>query len=211
MKFTCLIENLKKGISISEKITSQNITLPILSYILLTTDTNKLKISATDLELGLNYFIPGKVEEKGSVLIPSRIFANIINNFEGDKITLEVQDNKLTIQNDKTHLVIQGGSEEEFPIIPNIDAAQFIEINSKDLLISLNQVLRSAGAGLSKPELNSVYCYQQDKDLYFVTTDTFRLSEKKILKNKYQEILLIISMLLFLLKQHKSCQEFYKV
>lgn len=187
MKFTCLIENLKRGVAISEKVTNQNLTLPVLSNILLTTDNNKLKISATDLELGLNYYVPGKVEEKGSILIPSRIFVSVISNFKGDKINLETDGNKLIIKTDKSDLVIQGGNEDEFPIIPSIDCVQFIEINSKDLELILTQVVRSAGAGLSKPELNSVYCYQADKELFFVSTDTFRLSEKRLNKTQYKE------------------------
>jgi DNA polymerase-3 subunit beta len=187
MKFTCLIENLKKGVVISEKITNQNLTLPVLSNILLTADGNKLKISATDLELGLNYFVPGKVDEKGSILIPSRIFNSVISNFKGDKINLETNGNKLIIKTDQSDLVIQGGNEEEFPIIPSMDSIQFIEMNNKDLEIILNQVIRSAGAGLSKPELNSVYCYQENKELFFVSTDTFRLSEKRLNKNQYKE------------------------
>jgi len=187
MKFTCLIENLKKGVAISEKITNQNLTLPVLANILLTADDNKLKISATDLELGLNYYVAGKVEEKGSVLIPARIFTSVISNFKGDKITLETDGNKLIIKTDNSDLVIQGGNEDDFPIIPSIDCVQFIELNSKDLEIILTQVVRSAGSGLSKPELNSVYCYQENKELFFVSTDTFRLSEKKLNKNQYKE------------------------
>ena len=167
MKFTCLIENFKKGVSVSEKITSLNLSLPILNNILLTTTSNnKLQISATDLEIGLNFLVSGKVEEKGSILIPSRLLANLLNNLKDEKITLETKDNTLKIQTKNSEFTIQGANQEEYPIIPQIDSLQYFEINSKLLESSLIKLVKSAGAGLSRPELNSVYLYQKNNDFF---------------------------------------------
>jgi len=76
MKFITLTENLKQAINLAERITGKNVTLPVLSNILLSTNKNQLHILATDLELGIELSVSGKVEESGQVVIPAKTFAD---------------------------------------------------------------------------------------------------------------------------------------
>ncbi|KKQ39222.1 MAG: polymerase III subunit beta protein [Candidatus Moranbacteria bacterium GW2011_GWF2_37_7] len=69
MKLFCLQENLKNALNIVEKATGQNPTLPILSNLFLEAENSQLKISATNLEIGIVTWIPSKTEEKGEVCI----------------------------------------------------------------------------------------------------------------------------------------------
>lgn len=186
MKFTCLTTNLKRGIGISEKITNKNLSLPILNNILIKTNKNKLQIMATDLEIGLNYFVLGEIKEEGSLLVPSRMLIGLLNNLKEEKITLETKGDKLYIQTKDFDLNIQGFPSEEFPIIPSIESDNYIEIDSSVLLQTFNQVVKSASAGFNKPELSSVYITIDDGNLLFVSTDSFRLSEKKVGQNHFK-------------------------
>ena len=69
MKFICTQENLNKALSIVGKITNKNSTLPILNNILLKTEKGQLKLNSTNLEIGINYWIGGKVEEEGEITV----------------------------------------------------------------------------------------------------------------------------------------------
>jgi DNA polymerase-3 subunit beta len=186
MKFVCLTSNLKKALSACDKIVSRNLSLPILSNLLIKTSKDKLQIVSTDLEIGLNYYVLGEVKEEGSIVVPSKLFLGVINNLSDEKITLETKGDKLIIQNKEFNLNIQGFDSSEYPIIPSIESEDFIEIDSNELLSSLNQVSKSANAGFNKPELNSVFLNFVNNEFYFVSTDSFRLSERKINNNFFK-------------------------
>lgn len=78
MKIIATQENLNKGIKTVERLVGKNTTLPILSNILLETKGSRLKISATNLELGITTWVRVKVEEEGKVTIPAQIISNFV-------------------------------------------------------------------------------------------------------------------------------------
>ena len=88
MKFTTLVETIRKAVNSAEKITGKNLTLPILSNILLKTNKNKLHLSATDLEIGIELIITGKIEKEGKFVIPAKTFSDFLNNLSEEKITI---------------------------------------------------------------------------------------------------------------------------
>ncbi len=186
MIFTCLTSNLKKALNACDKIVSRNLSLPILNNLLIKTSKDKLQIISTDLEIGLNYYVLGDVKEEGTIVVPSKLFLGVINNLSDEKITIETKGDKLIIQNKEFNLKIQGFDNSEYPIIPSIESEDMVEIDSQELLLSLTQVVKSANAGFNKPELNSIFFNLVDGDLYLVSTDSFRLSEKKLNKNSFK-------------------------
>ena len=186
MKFTCLTTNLKKAINVCEKITNRNLSLPILNNILIKTVKNQLQLVTTDLEIGLNYYVAGEVKEEGSIIIPAKLLLGLINNVKEEKITLETKKDKLYIQTKDFDLNVQGFDSTDFPIIPRIESEDSLEIEANELLSTLNQVIKSANAGFNKPELNSVYFNVDNDEMFFVSTDSFRLSEKQLSKSAYK-------------------------
>ncbi len=197
MKFTCLTSNLKKALNVCEKITNRNLSLPILNNILIKTFKNQLQLVSTDLELGLNYFVNGEVIEEGEIIIPAKLLLGLISNLKEEKITLETKKDKLYIQTKDFDLNIQGFDSTDFPIIPKIKSEDYLEIESQEFLKTLSQVIKSANAGFNKPELNSVYFHYNKENMFFVSTDSFRLSEKQLNKSSYkfngdQEIKMIV-------------------
>jgi len=186
MKIECVKEKLQIAVSKAEKLVSKNINLPVLSCLLLETKGNNLIIKSTNLDLGLEFSIPVKVEEGGIVAIPANIISNFLNNINEDKnITLETIDNVLKVYTQTNEANIKTLSYEDFPTIPKIDHENSYKINSKDLINGIKSVIYSASISSVKPELSSVYIYTNEDNLIFVATDSFRLAEKiiKIKKN----------------------------
>lgn len=194
MKFTCLQENLKKGINIVEKIIGQGlITLPVLNNILLDAQKGQIKISSTNLEIGINIWISGKIEKPGSVTIPVKLFSNFINNLPNKIINIENQNNIIKIKCENFKANIKGLNSKDFPIIPQIKEDVFEEILSEDLKNGLSQVINCVAISESRPEISGVFINFTKLDIKLVATDSFRLAEKIIKprgKTKEKQIIL---------------------
>lgn len=188
MKFIILKKNLKDGLKAIEKAVEDNSNLPILKNFLIESFDNKIKLSATNLELAIINFISGKIIENGELSIPLNIFNSIINNLQSERINLELtQNNKLLIKTDNYSAEIQGLKKEEFPIIPKIkNNLNYIEISGLILKDALISVINSINLNNSRPELNGVLFDYQSTILKLTTTDGFRLSEKTINNTQFE-------------------------
>lgn len=188
MKFTTLVDNFKRSINLAEKITGKNLTLPILSNILLKTNKNKLHLLATDLEIGIELIITGKVEKEGKFIIPAKTFSMFLNNLSEEKITIEESKNVLLVESGNYNTTFQGINPEEFPIIPETKTEKYIEIEKVDFEEALEQVIPSVGYTSPKPELNGILFKLENNTskifLKLVGTDSFRLAEKNISSQK---------------------------
>ena len=178
-----LIINQRKLISavkMVERIVSKNISLPILNTILLKTDNGRLKLSATNLEIGINYWLGAKINEDGEVAVPARIFSDFISNITDEKLSLTVKKNIITINSDHYKTQILGMETKDFPIIPKIKKEISFKINSQSLKTALISVLDSAALSETRPEISGIYVNISSKNAEFAATDGCRLSEKII-------------------------------
>ncbi len=188
MKLECGIEKLKKGILQVEKITGKNLTLPILNSILLIAEGKYLKLRATNLSLGVEIEIPAKIEKEGIIAISGSTLAGIFSNIvQNESITLESEDGNLLVKTKKSRIKIKGQTHDDFPTIPRVDGKTF-EIESKKLIDGIKSVSYSSSVSDIKPEISSVYMYTDEDNLVFVSTDSFRLAEKKIRIKGIEEI-----------------------
>lgn len=79
MKLSCLQEHLARGLSIVNRaVASRASTLPVLTHVLLATDNGRLRICATNLDLGINCWIGAKVESEGAIAVPARTFGDLV-------------------------------------------------------------------------------------------------------------------------------------
>ena len=184
MKLLILQEKLKQGLNVVEKISSKSLTLPILNNILISTEKNFLNLAATDLEIGINWWVLTKTEKEGKITIPARLLSNFINLLPNKKISLEVKNNNLFIECENYKTQIKGLSAEEFPIIPKINNGDAISIEAPSFCKSLNQIADIAVPSTARPEISGIYFLFQKNLITIAATDSFRLGEKKIfLKN----------------------------
>ena len=185
MKLLIPQEKLKKGLNIVEKISSKSLTLPILNNILISAKKNFLNLSATDLEIGVNWWVLGKIEKEGELTIPAKLLFNFINLLPDKNVSLESKGNNLIIECDNYNTQVKGLSAEEFPIIPKITEGESITINSDSFCQNLIQVVDIAVPSATRPEISGVYFLFQKNLITIAATDSFRLGEKKVfLKSK---------------------------
>lgn len=185
MKLECQVEKIKKAISIAERITGKNLTLPVLNSILFIATEKVLKIRSTNLSLGIEIDIPAKIEKEGVIAIKGDILSSFFSILSGDStVHLEIINNNLSVKTKTSNVLLKSIPHEDFPTIP-IVTGENISIPAKKLIEGIRSVFYSSSVSEVKPEIGSVYIYPEDNTLVFVATDSFRLAEKKIkLKEK---------------------------
>jgi len=180
MKISILKENFLKGLNIVSRATSKSFTLPILNNILLSTEKNFLKISGTDLELGIKYWALAKIEKEGAIVVPAKFLINLISFITEEKINLEVKNNILHLEGKNYKNQIKGLSSEDFPIIPEVKSELSLQTDSQDLIQGLTQIVDMASPSQTRPEISGIYLCLGRDSIEMAATDSFRLAEKKI-------------------------------
>ena len=187
MKLIVLKNNLREGLSVVEKATTENTNLPILKNVLIKTFNNKIQLSATNLELAVTNYISGKIIKEGSITVPLATLSTITNNINNEKINLEVNNNTLIFKTDNYEAIIQGLPEEEFPIIPKLENTKnFIQLDADVLKDSLLKIINAVQISEIRPEISGILLDYQMTNLKFVGTDSFRLAEKTLNDSYYK-------------------------
>ena len=188
MKLECSVEKIKNAISQVERITGKNLTLPILSSILLIASKNSLKLRSTNLNLGIEIEIPVKIEKEGTLAISGSILNAVFSNVsQNENVFFENIDGNLLIKTKKSQIKLKSHPFEDFPTIPKVVGNSF-EIESTKLIDGIKAVYYSSSVSDIKPEISSVFIYTNEDNLIFVSTDSFRLAEKKVKVKGLEEI-----------------------
>lgn len=180
MKFIALQENLKQGLNIVERVVGKNLTLPILNNILVETEKSLLKLSATDLEIGVSYWILAKIEEEGSIAIPAKIFNDLIISLPNEKISFAKKDLLLEVECQNYKATIKGFLREDYPIIPHIKNEEQIEVEGNLFSESLEQIVSIPALSQARPEISGIFLSFGKNLIKMAATDSFRLAEKTI-------------------------------
>ncbi len=192
MKITINQKNLKQAINLTEKVVARNTALPILNNILLKTENGRLKLSATNLEVGITALIGVKIDEVGEVAVPARIFSDFISNITDEKITLTTKNNTLTINSEHYKTQILGFDPKDFPIIPKIKTPVIATIPAKNLKKGLLTVLDSVAVSETRPELAGVFVQIKNNQATLASTDIFRLTETVVPFKNSESVSLIL-------------------
>lgn len=183
MKIICTQENLNKALSIVGKVVNKNTTLPILNNVLLKTDKKGLKLSSTNLEIAVNCWIGGKIEEEGEITIPTKLFASFVSNLPNENVEIKTREDMVNIKCDGCKINIKGVDAKEYPLSPKIEAEPFLKVDSMVFKKALSQVLPSISVSESRLEITGALMDLTDiKDgrIVLVGTDSYRLAEKVI-------------------------------
>jgi DNA polymerase-3 subunit beta len=179
VKVSCLQENLAKGLSIVGRAVASRSTLPVLSNVMLATDNGRLKLSTTNLELGINCWVGAKVETEGATTVPARLLTDFINSLPPEPIDMElaVRTQTLNARCARFEANIKGIDAQEFPIIPTTeDAEHAIRLEPEDLRQMIDQVVFAAATDESRPILTGVLARFEEDRLTMAAADGFRLS-----------------------------------
>lgn len=180
MKLICTQENLKTGLAVVGRIISSTNTLPILSNVLIKTENGMLKISSTNLEIGITTSVRCKVEEDGEITVASKTFIDLVNNLPNKNIVLEKRNDELLIESENYHTKLKTLPPEDFPIIPKIEDGKDYKFDAQEVKQAIDQVVFAASTNQTQPEISGILFAVNGRGLRVVATDRYRLAERKV-------------------------------
>jgi DNA polymerase-3 subunit beta len=181
MKVSILQENLSHGLSIVSRAVSSRSTLPVLGNVLVATDEGRLRLSATNLELGITCWIGAKIEEEGSTTVPARTFTELVSTLIDKQVDIElnVRTQTLNVRCGASNTDLKCIDSQEFPPMPVPDLEDGIEINVADLKEMIQQVAFAASTDEARPILTGVLVTVEDNQIILSAADGFRLSIRR--------------------------------
>lgn len=185
MKLTCKQQDLNRGLSAVSHAVSGRSTLPILSNILLASDHGRLKLSATNLEIGINCWVDAEISEEGTTTVPARLIADFVNSLPPGLIEMTVpeQTHTMNVKGLRSSANIKGMDAAEFPQIPSNEGGEPPVLLDAVLLKEMIEGVAFAAADDdSRPVLTGVLVQVQrdgsrDREtVTFAAADAFRLA-----------------------------------
>lgn len=183
MRFSILQQDLLPALQAVSRSVGVRASLPVLANILIQTENGKLKLSATNLEIGVIKLINAQITEEGEITIPAKTFLDIVSSLSGSSLEIETAGEQLKISAKNSgeksfNATLNGISATEFPSIP-LSSEQSITISSKLLQKTLPQITFAAATDEGRPVLTGILTEIKDGELELVATDGFRLAHKK--------------------------------
>ncbi|MBW6441322.1 DNA polymerase III subunit beta [Patescibacteria group bacterium] len=194
MKFSCLQENLSKGLQTVMHAVPVKSSLPILSNVLIEIEKGRIKLSATNLETAITTYVGASIEEEGSITVPAKLLKDFITNLSPGTINSQVKDDIFIINSKTTKSKFNGSSPKDFPELPEFPKKTKNLKIEPDLLNEIVGVVAFAsGMDTSRPIFTGIYMdYSKDK-LTITSTDGFRLSEKTVkMKGEIEDFKVVI-------------------
>lgn len=180
MKFTCLQEPLAAALSLINRAVTAKGSLAILTNILISAEQGRVKLSATDLQIGLSTWIGAKVEEVGLITVPGRIITSFLAALPPQKLNLESKKQLLRIQTQQGWAQVNGMDASDFPELPERAGDPLFVISGELLADALEKVIFSAAQDEGRPILTGLLFELKPGGLSLVGVDGFRLSEKTV-------------------------------
>ncbi len=179
VKITCKQQDLSRGLSVVSHAVSNRSTLPILANILLATDHGRLKLSATNLEIGINCWIDAEVHEEGTTTVPAKLITDFVGSLPQASVDLIVPEDTHTInvKSLRSSANIKGMDPSEFPLIPSAEGGETpVNLEASLLKEMISQVAFAAADDDSRPVFTGVHVEVNNEKLTFAAADAFRLA-----------------------------------
>lgn len=194
MKLVCSKANLLNGVQTVSKAVPNKTTMSILECILIDASRDGIRLTANDMELGIETIIEGDVIEKGVIAIDAKIFLEIVRKLPDNDITIETDSSyKTTITCEKAKFNISGKSGEDFSYLPSIEREEGIILSQ----FTLKEIVRQTIFSISDNDNNKLMTGElfdiNGNTLRVVSLDGHRISIRKIeLKNTYEPRKLVV-------------------
>ncbi|MGH2457950.1 MAG: DNA polymerase III subunit beta [Chloroflexota bacterium] len=181
MHISCVQENLAKGLAIVGRAVATRSTLPVLSNVLIETDQSRLKLAATNLEIGITCWVGAMIEQEGSITIPGRLLSDLVSSFAADKVVaLQTKGTTLHVTCAGYETNLRGIATDEFPVIPEVANQLSCGIASRELQDALNQVVFAAATDDTRPVLAGILFAFRGDTLTLTAADSFRLAVRTV-------------------------------
>lgn len=183
---------LANHISIVQRGISPRTTLQILDGILLEAYNGKLKLTATDLEIGIETYLDCNIIEEGSIVINSRIFGDIIRKLPNSTVSIEVEDNNINIKCESSEFNILGSNPHEYPTLPKVIDENAFKIPKDLFKTAIKRTVFATAKDETRPILTGVLLKLEGNKCSFVSLDGYRLALCNIAINTVNDIKIII-------------------
>jgi DNA polymerase III subunit beta len=179
MKVSCNQTSLAQQLSIIGRLVSSKPGLPILANVLLETEDSKLKMTATDLEIGVHTWIGAEIKGEGKITIPARTFAEFVNSLPPEGVTLDLENQTLKVTTVNNSAQFNTLPPDDFPSVPGIDDGDILmTVPAHDLQVAINRVAFAAATDDSRPVLTGMKIEAEGTTLTLIAVDGFRLSRQ---------------------------------
>jgi DNA polymerase-3 subunit beta len=182
VKLSVMQENLARGLQVVGRAVSARSTLPVLNNVLLRTEDGGLKLTATNLEIGMTYWVAGKIDTDGAITVPARLLADIVAGLPAnERVDLELQAKEtLHIKAGRFETHIKGIDAEEFPAIPTGGERPTTRIPQNVLREALGDVTFAAASDEARPILTGVLAKFEGDKLTLAAADNYRIAVKTL-------------------------------
>jgi DNA polymerase-3 subunit beta len=182
VKLSVMQENLARGLSVVSRAVSTRSTLPVLANVLLKTEDAGLKLTATNLEIGITYWVPGKIDSDGATTVPARLLTDYVNALQGgERVDLELTAGQtLHLRAGRYESHIKGIDADEFPAIQTAGDRPTTRIAQNVLRQALEETAFAAASDEARPILTGVLARFEGDTLTLAAADNYRIAVKTI-------------------------------
>ncbi len=194
MKIICNKADLLQGVNTVLKAVPGKTTMPILECILIDTTEGQIKLTANDIELGIETVVQGDVLDKGKIALEAKLFSEIVRKLPDSEVSIETDENfKAFIHCEKAKFHISGKSGEDFAYLPEIEKSNFVSLSQFSLKEVIHQTIFSIADNDSNKLMTGELFEINGSELKVVSLDGHRVSIRKIqLKEEYAPIKVVV-------------------
>lgn len=176
MKIYCSKDSLLTGVNTVQKAVSNKNTLPVLQGILIKAENNTLVFEATDMEIGIRCVVDAQIEREGRVVLPARLFSEIVRKLPAATIEIEQRNDAVNIHYYESDILLKGFDPEEFPLLPDLYEA--VSFNLPILLFKtmIRQTVYACAIEENRPVFTGILLQIEDSNIRLIGTDTHRLA-----------------------------------
>jgi DNA polymerase III subunit beta len=181
MKFATSRDGLLAGLQVVSRAVSTRSVIPTLSGVLLTASGDKVKLAATDMELGLRVEVEASAEKDGGVVLPGRLLLDVVRALPKDEVSFEFRGDQRDVEivSGAARFDLKALPAEDFPPLPDPDAESVVTMPAGALIETIDRVARAASRDEARPILTGVLVSAEGNSLTMVATDSYRLSVKE--------------------------------
>ncbi|MBQ8985513.1 DNA polymerase III subunit beta [Candidatus Saccharibacteria bacterium] len=191
MEIEVISDKLSRALSNVSRIAAGKVTLPVLNNVLIKVKDKKVSLITTNLDMAIIDFLPVSSSKDGVITLPAKLLTEFISNLpKSTQVKVSSKDTKVTVVADKYSSTINGSLADDFPELPEIDekSAVAFSMDVEEFKNGINQVIIASSNDFNRPALTGVHFYTNDKSLYIVATDGYRVAKKKMVDNVKSEI-----------------------
>jgi len=179
MKFVVNKTKFEEALDIVSRAINTRSTLPVLNNVLIKCEQKQLKLATTNLEIAIETALEADIKEEGIITIPVKLMLNYISLLEDEEVEISTEDSLvLKFKSENSNTIINGIDPKEFPLIPQIKEETSFKIKNNELQDLISKTVFASAMDEIKPVLAGILFKIENKKVYVVATDSYRLVEK---------------------------------